>query len=220
MPFIAGQERKINEIKARTLGRSRQPQAKASRTPGGIHSGMSLPVKKEHQEGLSLVLRLSSLRISSLRTIFFFSTSCVSIQHSWGGLTFLTDSGHLDLNMNLMRPTGALEIFPMTVNIMASFRVMLTGFKILQEMPLGVSVRVFPQWLKRNHSEQDQHHPVGWDFRVNERGIGESQANKQTWLQHDRPPHLHNTTSSCILKLGAKSLPSLNCFCQVFCNKS
>lgn len=46
--------KKKNEIKARTLWRSRQPQAKASRTPGGIHSGMSLLVKKELWEGVSL----------------------------------------------------------------------------------------------------------------------------------------------------------------------
>lgn len=35
------------------------------------------------------------LRLSSLRTISFFSVSCVS-QHPQGGLAFLTDSGHLD----------------------------------------------------------------------------------------------------------------------------
>lgn len=100
--------------------------AKTYRTPGGIYLGMSPLVKRELGEGVCLVVRLSSLR-----TISFLAAPCVSHQHSWGPLALLTDSGCLNLHMALARPTGALGMFPVIVNRMVDFIVMLIGFGIV-----------------------------------------------------------------------------------------
>lgn len=50
------------------------------------------------------------------------------------------------------------------------FIVNLTGSKLLQETPLGVSLRVFPQRLNCGQMTQPEcewHHPMGWGPRLN-----------------------------------------------------
>lgn len=92
---------------------------------------MSPLVKKELEDGISLVLRLSSLRISVLRTVSLLGASCISHQHPWGPIALQTDSCYLDLYMDLMSPAGVLEIFPMTMNMVVNFIVILAGFEIV-----------------------------------------------------------------------------------------